>query len=249
VPPLTVETKGTDTGWMGRLQALGGGLGWLVAAAAIWVGYRSNNRTIVQRANENELAEILDKLDKFYGPYLQLSETNRLLAQELFSRQPKGFRTLPALLDPDQRRRLFESRNDELIVAEIVRIGTLLDRFVRMNSGLVDLQIQEYLARAGAHFRVIRLAYAGKLVGDPEGHFAKYYVYPWQLDKVLKLEVARLQARCKLLRERPSQVHPPLEPLPIPAELALSPWPDPRHDNATPPNPSSPALPPSGPTT
>ncbi|MGH6689351.1 MAG: hypothetical protein ACREF4_01535 [Gammaproteobacteria bacterium] len=244
VPPLTIQSTGVGTGWTAKevIPAVAGGLGFVAAIVSIVVTLKINSRgmaqrdsefqkSITQRRNELELTLLQEKLDKFYGPYLQLSETNALLAREFISRQPdRAFRTLPALLDPERRKQLSGDKNDWTIVSQIMRIDGELDRIIRRNAGLVDSKFQEYLARVSAHYRIIRLAFEDKLGGDPYGNFAKYYVYTWQLDKVLKLEIKRLQDRCRLLREQLTVVHPPLEPLSIPADLSLEPWPDPRKD-------------------
>ncbi len=245
VPPLTVQSTGAATGWSAKevIPAVAGGLGFVAAIVSIVVTLVINSRamaqrdsefqkSITQRSNECELTLLQERLDKFYGPYLQLSETNALLAREFISRQPDqaSFRTLPALLDPERRKRLSGDKNDWTIVSEIMQIDGELDRMIRRNAGLVDSKFQEYLARVSAHYRIIRLAHEEKLGGDPFGNFSKYYVYTWQLDKVLKLEIKRLQDRCRLLREQLTVVHPPLEPLSIPASLTLEPWPDPRKD-------------------
>lgn len=245
LPPLTIQGTASTGGWTARevIPSIAGGLGFVAALASIVVTLMVSNRALGQRqnelrrsmiksSNEAELRAIQTSLDTFYGPYLQLSETNALLAREFISRQPDSstFRTLPALLDPERRKQLQESTNDWTIVSEIVRIDAALDRLIRKNAGMLDETIGQYLARVSSHYRIIRLAHQGKLAGDPEGRFAEYYVYTWQLDKVLKLEIARLRHRSRLLRDQPDEVHPPLEPLSIPEELALGPWPDPRGD-------------------
>ena len=240
----TPEPKAGGTGWTAKevIPAVAGGLGFVAAIVSIVVALKINSRamaqrdsefqkSITQRSNECELTLLQESLDRFYGPYLQLSETNALLAREFISRQPDpAFRTLPALLDPERRKQISADKNDWTIVSEIMQIDGELDRMIRENAGLVDSKLQEYLARVSAHYRIFRLACEDKLSGDPHGNFSKYYVYPLQLDKVLKLEIERLQDRCKLLREKLTVVHPPLEPLSIPTGLTLEPWPDPRKD-------------------
>ena len=244
VPPLTIQSTGPGTGWTAKevIPAVAGGLGFVAAIVSIVVALKINSRAmaqrdsefqkaITQRSNESELTLLQERLDKFYGPYLQLSETNALLAREFISRQrDPDFRTLPALLDSERRKQLSGDKNDWTIVSEIMQIDGELDRMIRENAGLVDSKLQEYLARVSAHYRIIRLAYEDKLSGDPHGSFSRYYVYTWQLDKVLKLEIERLQNRCTLLRRQLTVVHPPLEPLSIPEGLTLEPWPDPRKD-------------------
>jgi hypothetical protein len=240
-PELRVHYSTPPSGWTAKdvLPSIVGILTSIVAIISISLNYRTTKQTLAQKeseiqrsitrqANENELKSLKSKLEEFYGPYTLLSNTNAFLAREFISRQPNatGFRTLPLLLNPVRRETL--SSEDKELLNEIVAINEQLERLIREKAGMVDQKVQEYLGRAAAHFRVIRLAHAGKLSSDPNGNFSKYYVYPWQLDHVLRLEVARIQNRCDILRQDSATHHPPLAPLDIPAKYALDPWPDPR---------------------
>ena len=71
-------------------------------ALAIWSNGRTSRATTIQKANEKELDSLRSKLDDFYGPYLQLSKTNQLIATDLKSRHssPEHMRILLLLLDP-----------------------------------------------------------------------------------------------------------------------------------------------------
>jgi hypothetical protein len=65
----------------------------------------------------------------------------------------------------------------------------------------------------------------GELGTDPTNFLR--YVYPQQLDKVLELEVERLQRRSITLRAHPGDSPGPLEALNIPTDLELQEWPSP----------------------
>ncbi|KQQ17378.1 hypothetical protein ASF59_00085 [Methylobacterium sp. Leaf121] len=177
---------------------------------------------MVSKNNEAEVSAIEGKLDGFFGPYLQLSETNRLLHQDLRSRQadPANFRTLTHLLNPDWKSKT--SAADKTIIDEIMHIDGQLELLIRKNAGKLDIQVQPYLARASAHFRIIRLAHKGKLDQDVQ-RFGKY-VYPRALDPVLQLEVDRLESRKQVLRQNPGTIPKPIEKLVIPQALHLAPW-------------------------
>jgi hypothetical protein len=194
-------------------------------AAVLGAGgaYFVAKRTLTQNSNAAELKDLQAKLDAFYGPYLQRSEENKLLADEVKSRQdnPNDFRTLTLLLDPDWRSRLTIS--DQTIVGEIVRNDRDLNSLIREKAGMVDEQVLVYLVRASAHFRMMDLAYRKKLENRPD-RFGNY-IYPRQLDGVLKLEMDRLRQRCDLLRRKPMLSHRAIEPLKIPPNLALPSWP------------------------
>ncbi len=193
------------------------------AEASIGAAQRNNEAALWQKANETELKDIQGKLDGFYGPFLQLSGMNGLLAREFRNRQPdkNTFRLLRSVFDRQWLERLTDG--DKIIVREICNNASLLETFLKEESAMVDMKVLPYLFRASAHFRILHLAYKGELGTDPT-HFLRY-VYPQQLDKVLELEVQRLQRRSELLRANPSRSPGPLEPLNIPPDLSLPDWP------------------------
>lgn len=213
---------------MPALLALAGALLGVIASQwttrrTIEAGRRNVEDAVNQKANEMELVDLRARLEGFYGPYQQLSEENRLLAEEFRSRQSDSeIRTLLKLLDPHWFPRL--SKADQTIVEEIIRNGLVLRDLIRAKSGLADPAALPYLARAGTHFTLLNLAKAGALGNDPD-RFA-VYVYPHQLDEVLRAETERLKGRINLLRSAPAQAHRPLEPLVLPEALALPPWPE-----------------------
>ncbi len=226
--PCCNPTPQADTGWSSKdvaalLSGIAGFLGAGVAALAIWSNGRTTRATTIQKANEAELAALDAKLDKFYGPYLQLSSTNRLIATELKSRQPEPekMRILLILLDPEWRSKL--SKGDAALVDEIVSIDEALLKLIQETSGLTSSSVQPYLWRAASHFRMMVLARKSKLDNDPQRYAS--YVYPRELDEVLDLETDRIHGRMETIRRAPMQLHPPPPELVIPERLKLTPWP------------------------
>jgi hypothetical protein len=201
----------------------GGVLAFLVGLGAIWSNLRSTRKNNNQKTNEAELKSIEEKLDGFFGPYLQLSNTNKLIADELKQRHPEApeMRILLLLLDPDWRGKI--SRGDTTLIDEIIGIDKSLLALIEDKAGMVDSAVQPYLYRAAAHFRMMLRAHEGLL--DNELATYRSYVYPRQLDRIVQLEVDRLKARISLLRSAPMEQHPPMAPLTIPADLALGEWP------------------------
>lgn len=225
--PPSLRASEKDERWTGRdwaalFSGVASVLAFFAALRATQAAQRSNEANLAQKANEAEMIETANKLDNFYGPYLRLSETNRLLHQDLRTRQgnPAQFRTLLLMLDPEWRQSL--TGGDQTIIDEIVRIDGQLELLIRHSAGIVDAAVQPYLARASAHFRMLRLAHKGKLGNDP-ARFAKY-AYPRTLIAVLELEVRRLEARRAALRAHPSIVHGPIPALVIPEHLHLDTW-------------------------
>lgn len=129
VESIPVELKAPVAGWRDWASPLMSLLSVLIALAAVIYGKRSNDKTIAaaqrstevtlwQKANETELKDIQAQLDEFYGPYLQMSEANHLLAQELRARQPdEDYRMLVKVFDRDWLRQL--SPADRTIVREV----------------------------------------------------------------------------------------------------------------------------------
>lgn len=229
----TGSTQPNGNGWSAKDYAqvissgfagLGGLLAFFVGLAAIRSNVRANEATNIQKTNEAELKAVEDKLSGFYGPYLQLSNTNKLLSVELKSRQraPNVMRLLLLMLDKDWKTKL--TPGDVTLIEEIVEIDKQLLALIHDNARLVSAEVQPYLYRAEAHFRMMYRAYEGKLDNDPARYDA--YVYPRHLDRVVELEIGRLNARITLLRQDPMSLHPPAAPLLVPAALELPPWPD-----------------------
>ncbi len=193
----------------------------LLSAAFAYVTARAS---LFQKLNEDELREIQIKLDSFYGPLVQMLQADHLLAQDLRSRQTdKSYRLLIKLFDKKWVASL--SPGDRALVREVCHRGRRLEEFIREHGGMVDYVLIPYFARASAHFRILDLAHEGEL-GDDATPFVRY-VYPTQLDPVLRLEVERLIARRDALRRKPTTALPSMAELVIPPDLALDDWPNP----------------------
>ncbi|HEX3885400.1 MAG TPA: hypothetical protein VHW66_22290 [Stellaceae bacterium] len=144
VPRIKLEPSAKPSGWERAAPIVGPIISGLLALGGVWLGLKvgqantqktieaaqkTSDAAINQKANEAEQKEIQEKLDSFYGPYLQRSLENRLLALELRDRQPDKatFRTLIKLLDPAWLPGL--SQADQTIVTEIVGNGEGASRF------------------------------------------------------------------------------------------------------------------------
>lgn len=180
-------------------------------------------RNINQKSNEEELQQLKTKLEVFYGPFLLLSEANNLLHRDLRARVNPDLRLLTALLEPRWITEL--DAGDQTIVGEICRNGKELEKMIADHAGLVDEKVLPYLARASAHYRMLFLAYEGKLGSNPSSF--ERYIFPLAMPKVVALEVDRIKKRRDRLRERPAEQFFPMRPLRIPKNLELRDWPDP----------------------
>lgn len=198
---------------------LGGVLAGLLAGTwntrrTIQAAARASQATIWQKANEAELQAIQGKLESFYGPFTQLSGINRLLAGDLRGRLGRGadFRLLTALFEPGWLEAL--SPGDAQVVRQICENAGRLERLVEERAGAVDEALAPYLARVATHFRMLQLAGERRLGDDPKPF--ERYVYPRQLDDVIRLEVGRLRRRSEALRAMPAAPAGPIGPLEVP---------------------------------
>ena len=176
------------------------------------------------KTNEKEAEYLQEKLDNFFGPFIMISNSNHLIAQDLRARQPNPteYRLLEKLFDESWLGSL--SEGDQALVKDICKTGKRLHAVVEAHSGLVDPEILPYISRAMAHFKILNLAYKRKLGTDKQPFLR--YVYPQNLDPVLRLELRRLQDRVALLRQEPTKAHGKLPPLAL-SDYPLADWPDP----------------------
>jgi hypothetical protein len=188
--------------WTAALAALSALLGSLVG---YWSTQRSSRASIIQKTNELEIESIDRRLSEFVGPFMQLSAENMTLSLELKRRHGStSFRTLTALLTPGWRDGL--SRGDANLLEVVVQNGVELRRLLMEKSAaVVSPQLIPFFSQASSHFRFLELAYKGSLDEDAARYEA--YVYPRQLDRIMELELARLQTRRELLRSQPHRPH------------------------------------------
>lgn len=212
----------------GLLTLLGAWLGLRIAqrntTQLVSGAIKANEATNWQKANETELRSIEERLEKFYGPFITRLQADHLLAQDIRSRQPEGYRLLMYLFKPEWVASL--SEGDKKLVAVICEHAAKLEEMI-INAGSVDPLLIPYFSRAVAHFRILGLAHQ-QLLGSNFELFERY-VYPKQLDKILILEIRRLSARAEELRANPASPLKPIKPLIIPntSVYKLDYWPDP----------------------
>jgi hypothetical protein len=201
----------------------------LVAAFAAWLSFAGVRKMIWQKANEDELQALQRKLDEFYGPFVELSESSRLLSQDLRHRlKDPQYRMLVYLTKPGWFDGLGVA--DQSLVGQVCENGDQLARLIDEKAGLIDQVLVPYFGRARTHYRMLRLAIDRKLGNNEE--FVKPYVFPEQLPEVVALEIDRIKQRCNKLRAKPMDPPGLMPSLVIPEKLSLPKFPDPPRPKA-----------------
>jgi hypothetical protein len=178
--------------------------------------WKYNQATLREKRIAEKRENITKQLNEFYGPLISyLNITNAL--REIYTKdKPEGFRTLTYLLDPDQTYKTRQgsskvvlTESDRLILGEIIEIEDKIELLVVEKGGLVDeprlmfnhglingiettgTSRLSLLAELIRHFRVLKLAYAGKLHGEVQRY--KDFVFPTEINRVLRDKFEFLQ--------------------------------------------------------
>ncbi len=193
---ITIRMKSDESAFPWKDLALTGAT-VAVAVISLMLTHSSNKRTLLQKAYEDEIKDIQEKLNSFYGPFRQLLGTSENLYNEFRARQPdpENFRTLTALLTGKQF-----TGNDKILLEQIIEITEKLDNLILSKSELIDERLQPTLWEASTHFRLIRLAHCGRMSGEPE-RFEKF-VYPRGLNTEIEAEIQRLRGQLENVRKR-----------------------------------------------
>lgn len=177
--------------------------------------YLYNRATLKEKKRSERRDLITKKLNEFYGPLLSYLNIVKALYQLFRANKPAGFRTLIFLLDRNQeyeidgiKQTVVLSKSDEQLLKEIIEIEQKIEDLIVERGGLVDdpalmfkyipdptytdVNLVNYglLATAVAHFRILRRAYQGHIQGEVERF--KDFVYPRELDKVLRERIEKL---------------------------------------------------------
>ena len=88
--------------------------------------------------------------------------------------------------------------NDKILIEQILEVSEKIDDLILQNSGLIDdEQLSQLLYKASTHFRILRLAYHGNLVGEVERFEAR--VFPRTLDETIEEQLKHFKQRLEEL--------------------------------------------------
>jgi hypothetical protein len=212
---LAVEASGGSSSglapWL--IPALMALVGALIGAgiSAWW-----QKKALDEKRREEERKDLYEKLNGFYGPVSVLLAEQRILT-ELFKNGPffkanPGTRTLTALL----RGHRFAG-NEAVLLKEILATSAKIRDLIVEKGGLVEEEnraLIDLLSQARAHYRIIQLAFDGKLSGEAD-RFAGQ-VYPNYLDSMVEARKKQLEDRLMELNQAQR-----LEPIPMPPSKQL----------------------------
>jgi hypothetical protein len=171
----------------------------------LWFQRRQNNRQNEFNTRQLELTkskeernEILQRLNIFYGPFIQLRTQSEVIyrkfeseLEEQYNQKGERFRTLRHLLEG----KTFQPQEEDLL-KQILEINEKLLNLIESSSGVVDkLELQDLLGEFSAHIRILKLAYEKKLRG-PAALFEDI-VFPLAIDGAIDSATERLKFRLK----------------------------------------------------
>jgi hypothetical protein len=165
-----------------------------------------NQATLQSKAHEEQRKAIREKLDRFYGPYVQLRGISNNLYEIFSARRTDDertkysdkeghFKTLIALC----RGHIFMGV-DKVLLDEIIRIGDESAALITKEIGLVeDAELQAGLSRATTHYRIIKLAAERKLLSDTAEF--ENFTFPKKVDELIKRQIAALNQQLQELEQ------------------------------------------------
>ena len=186
-----------------------------------WANSRAN---LKERRISEKRRSLAKKLNEFYGPLISYLNITKSLRNILDSNKPPEFRTLTHLLDPEQEYNVGANKikvelteSDRMIISEIVEIERKIEDLIVEKGGLVEdkrLMFDYYegtefkpyhpttisstsLANLITHFRVLRLAFEGKIAGEVERY--KSFVFPRETVKLIHENYERLHRELEAL--------------------------------------------------
>lgn len=122
---------------------------FLISSRTLKASLANTEASIWQKANDGEMNEIQAQLDGFFGPFMRMSDVNRLLSRDLRARQPDSQRFL--LLESLFYREWLGNlpQGEKTLVAEIVANAKALRQFIADNAKMVNAKVQPYLLSTG----------------------------------------------------------------------------------------------------
>lgn len=188
------EPTVSEFDWVQFWSNLGVALIGIIAIIFSYLQYRTGQRISKQKLKRREIQQ---KLDEFYGPFLQLRKKSDILYdrfQKKFREKDPNFSTLRYLMSGKE----FKG-NDKKLLNEIIKIGEECEKLIHSKAGLIDDNSlrEEILPRLTTHFLLLRLAFEGTLVRE-EDRFNNL-TFPKEVDQHIELRFKELEKELEKL--------------------------------------------------
>ncbi len=156
--------------------------------------FKRQNTINLQQLNlarhKDERADILNKLNTFYGPFKQFRTQSVTLYRRFaveHRETDKSFRTLLFLIQGKKFNDL-----DNQLLGQIIDINKDLLKLIELSVGVVDkTQLQQLLGNFATHTRILSLAYTGEIKGKSTMY--SDIIFPRELDGAIESAILRLQ--------------------------------------------------------
>ncbi len=186
------------------------------------ITYMNNQSSLKEQKIREKRQIISQQLNEFYGPLMSYINTTKALYQILKSDKPNNFRTLEFILEShinnttETHRGL--SDNDSNILKEIISVESNIEQLIIDKGGLIDDQELMFyyepdptktdvdikglslLSIAITHFRVLKLAFDGKIKTEDLSKY-KNFVYPTELNDKIFRKIRELKKELDQLNE------------------------------------------------
>jgi len=205
-------------------------IGVVIAGVITTLNYLHSRKTLREMRLAERRKTLVTRPNDFYGHLLTYLSVIDSFYRLFVVGKPKAFRTLTYLLDPDQLYETLQgpskivlSDSDKKLLEEIIELERKTEDHIINNCGLVEDERLAFnyvpdstktdvdpkffkdlglLSILVAHFRVLRMAYEKKISAEVERY--RSYVYPRELDKILRDNIKDLQ---KELADLGGQAH------------------------------------------
>lgn len=163
--------------------------------------YKLQLEQIAEEKNRETINKSNEKIEKFYGPINSLLEESRVI-YEYFALHEKSllrqngsyFRTLRFLTEKNNCSTGVDRLHDydKQLLMQIVDISDKITVIIENNSGFVDNpSLHILLGKLSAHYRIIKLAVNGKLIGLNEE--LENIVFPLEINGAINSEILKLK--------------------------------------------------------
>lgn len=161
----------------------------IVSLMSLWLSDRNNRRTLLLRTREEKVKRLQDCLRNFLAPLQHLLGTSYALYVDFKGKRGDEFRTLTYLVENREDKNKGLNTNDRLLLVEILRVSRKIESLIdREYSALRNDKLRDALSQLIAHYRLMRLAFKGKIEKEAERTF-KNHVFPTRLSELLKEEI------------------------------------------------------------